>query len=187
MKTTFKLERLYYGMSVYSISDEAGRSVELPAGVEPQAAPLTELLDSGWGSDSDRKIVEARLFDIAVATKLAEITAYDESEDVNSFDLNGQRMWLPFDMRQKIRSRLPVEEDAGRTSTTLWYGTTPVQLPIALARKLIKDVELYATDCYDRTAAHKAAVMSLTDRADVEAYDHTAGYPARPSLTVPVA
>lgn len=183
MKTTVKFERLYYGMRVYSISDEAGHSVELPAGTEPEEASLEGLLVTDWGSETDRALVGCRLLELVKEAKTAEITAYDESEAVNSFELDGLRMWLPFELREKIRARLPEEEAAGRTTTTLWYGIVPVQLPIALARKLISCIELYAIDCCDRTAAHKAAVAAMTDIDAVRAYDYTAGYPERPVIT----
>lgn len=117
------------------------------------------------------------------AQKIAEIDRYDTSEAVNGFELDGMTMWLDFDTRQRIRSRLPVEKSAGRETTTLWYGTVPVPLPITLAEQLLDSIELYATDCYDVTAAHKAAVQALASIEEVEAYDHTTGYPERLIIT----
>lgn len=184
MKTKVKFERLYYGMHVYSISDEAEHTVELPAGVNPdEESSLQELLATDWGTQTDRALVVARLLELVKEAKIAEITAYDTSAAVNSFVLDGLPMWLPFELREKIRARLPEEEAAGRTMTTLWYGTVPVQLPIALARKLISKIELYAIDCCDRTAAHKAAVSAMTDIDAVKSYDHTTGYPERPVIS----
>lgn len=117
------------------------------------------------------------------AQKTAEIDRYDTSEAVNGFELNGMTMWLDFEKREKVRSRLPVEKEAGRETTTLWYGTVPVQLPIALAEHLIDRIELYAADCFDATAAHKAAVEALETKEAVEAYDFTQGYPERLVIT----
>lgn len=114
-----------------------------------------------------------------MALKLAEIAAYDTSEAVNSFVLNGMVMWLPFELREKVRARLPVEQSDGRTMTTLWYGTIPVQLPIDFAGRLMDKIELYAADCYDVTAAHKAAVEALDSIDAVEDYDYKRGYPER--------
>lgn len=183
METKVQFERLYYGMNVYSISDESGNTVELPAGVNPDEKSLTELLAVGWDDEAGRALVEAHILKLAIEAKLAEIDAYDNSDAVNGFVLDGMKMWLPYELREKIRSRLPVEEDAGRVTTTLWYGTVPVQLPITIARKLIDVIELYAIDCCDRTAAHKAAVSAMTDVDAVHAYDHTAGYPERPVIS----
>lgn len=115
--------------------------------------------------------------------KIAEIEAYDTSEAVNSFILDGMAMWLPFELREKIRTRLPVEKDAGRDTTTLWYGTTPVELPIELAGKLLDRIELYAADCYDVTARHKADIEALDSIEAIEVYDYTAGYPEKPEIS----
>ena len=182
MKTTVKFERLYYGMRVYSISDEAGHTAELPAGTEPDEASLEGLLVTDWGSETDRALVGCRLLELVKEAKTAEITAYDESEAVNSFELDGLRMWLPFEMRQKIAERLPTEKNAGRTTTTLWYGTIPFQLPVTLAETLLDKIKLYAADCFDVTASHKAAVEAMTDIDAVRAYDYTTGYPERPVI-----
>lgn len=113
------------------------------------------------------------------AQKIAELDRYDTSEAVNGFTLNGMSMWLDFDTRQKIAERLPSEKNAGREVTTLWYGNIKFQLPIALVESLLDKIKLYAADCYDVTAKHKAAVQALDTKEDVEAYDYTTGYPER--------
>ena len=45
------------------------------------------------------------------------------------------------------------------------------------AEEILAGVEVYASDCYDVTENHKAAVDALTDVAAVEAYDYATGYP----------
>ena len=45
------------------------------------------------------------------------------------------------------------------------------------AAEILAAVEVYASDCYDVTENHKAAVEALTDAASVEAYDYASGYP----------
>lgn len=111
------------------------------------------------------------------ARKIAAIDRYDSSTAVNGFELNGMTMWLDFDLRQKIAERLPSEKNAGRTVTTLWYGNVQFQLPIALVEAMLDRIKLYAADCYDVTASHKAAVEALQTKEEVEAYDYKTGYP----------
>ena len=79
--------------------------------------------------------------------------------------------------------RLASEEAAGRSVSTLWLGGRSFVLPIGRARAILDKVEMYAADCFDVTAAHKAAVESLESIAAVDAYDYTAGYPERLTLT----
>lgn len=183
MKTSAKFERLYYGMRVYSISDEAGQTVELPAGIEPDAESLAGLLAGDWGTDADRALVGTRLLELTVEAKLAEIDAYDTSEAVNGFVLDGAMAWLDRNTRGGLARRLASEANDGREVTTLWLDTRSFTLPIALAKALLDIVELYAADCFDVTARHKAAVAAMTDIESVRAYDHTSGYPDRPVIS----
>ena len=42
---------------------------------------------------------------------------------------------------------------------------------------MLSALELYALECYNVTAAHKANVMALESVDDVVAYDYESGYP----------
>lgn len=123
------------------------------------------------------RVVEAR------KAKTAEIDAYDTSEAVNSFTLDSQTMWLAKADRVGLSNSIAIEEAAGRTVTALWSGGTEYHIPIVAARRMLAALELYALDCFNVTARHKAAVASLDTVEAVETYDHTAGYPARPEFS----
>lgn len=112
-----------------------------------------------------------------MARKLAEIEAYDMSEAVNGFVLDGVTVWLDKATRVGLMNSLNCEKAAGHTETTLWLGTWAISLNVERAMQLLAAVELYALECYNVTAAHKATVESLGSAEEVEAYDHTAGYP----------
>lgn len=109
--------------------------------------------------------------------KIAEIDAYDTSDAVNSFVLNGASVWLDWEMRQRARTKIEATQKAGKPNVTLWFGTVHFELPCELATQLIWLVEDYAGDCYDVTASHKAAIDAMTDKEAVEGYDFTKGYP----------
>lgn len=184
MKVTSKFERLYYGMRVYSLTNEDGQTVELPAGLELTADSITTLLgDSEWGSVEDRALVEAFLLDLVIDAKIREIDAYDTSSAVNGFILDGELAWLDRNTRGGLGRRLASEKREGREISTLWLGTRNFPLPIPLAKSLLDIVEVYAADCFDVTAQHKATVLAMTDVDAVRAYDHTSGYPPRPVIS----
>lgn len=111
------------------------------------------------------------------ARKLAEIDSYDTSPAVNSFTLNGATVWLDKATRVGLMNSLNCEKAAGRDTTTLWLGTTPITLNVERAMQLLSAVELYALECFGVTASHKAAVEALDTIEAVEAYDYTTGYP----------
>lgn len=120
----------------------------------------------------------------AKAQKIAEIDAYDTSPAVNGFCLNGERVWLDFELRDRVYQGNERLQRIGRTDTTLWLGKQCYNLSIEQAQNIISHIEAYAKDCYNVTAAHKKAVSELTSIEEVEKYDITAGYPAQLRMEV---
>lgn len=117
------------------------------------------------------------------AQKLAEISVFDASDAVNSFIIDGKNIWLSKDTRLALRQRFAAEKVVGITSTTLWYGTYKFSLGVDKALDMLNAIEIYACKCYDITAAHKAAVQSMTDIEDILSYDFKVGYPDKLSFT----
>lgn len=118
------------------------------------------------------------------AERLAEIDAYDTSDNVNSFKLNGTPMWLSRDMRLTLRNRLNSENAVGKNDTTIWYEGRNIEMQIDAALQLLTALEVYASNCYDVTAHHQVSIMSLGSIAEVGAFDITAGYPEIPEYTL---
>lgn len=115
---------------------------------------------------------------------LKKIEAYDTSPAVNGFILNGERVWLDFELRDRVYQGNERLQRIGRTDTTLWLGKQCYNLSIEQAQNIISHIEAYAKDCYNVTAAHKKAVSELTSIEEVEKYDITAGYPAQLKMEV---
>lgn len=115
---------------------------------------------------------------------LKKIEAYDTSPAVNGFVLNGEHVWLDFELRDRVYQGNERLQRIGRTDTTLWLGKQCYNLSIEQAQNIISHIEAYAKDCYNVTAAHKKAVSELTTIEEVEKYDITAGYPAQLKMEV---
>lgn len=109
--------------------------------------------------------------------KKDEILRYDSSEEVNAFYMQGQRMWLDKATRAGLMLRLQAEQSMGKETTTLWYGSHQFELPMANAFQMLYALELYASQCYDNTQRHLAAVDALESKEEIEAYDYSTGYP----------
>ena len=120
---------------------------------------------------------EADVLNSAKAAVLAAIEAYDTSPAVNGFMLNGQRVWLDFELRDRVYQGNERLQRIGRTDTTLWLGKQCYKLSIEQAQNIISHIEAYAKDCYNVTAAHKKAVAEMSTVEEVLGYDYTAGYP----------
>ena len=117
--------------------------------------------------------------DVIKEEAIEQITEYDQSEDVNSFTLQGKQMWLPKETRVGLVNSVTIEKNAGKKTTVLWFGGEKYELPVDTALQMLSALELYALECYNVTAAHKAAVNALESVEDVVAYDYTQGYPEK--------
>lgn len=120
---------------------------------------------------------------VACDAKLAAITVHDCSPEVNSFRIGGAVMWLDRDTRVSLSRTIGIEAAAGALTTTIWYNDAlpPVRfdLPIEAAQAMLSALEIYAKECFNATQAHRAAVYALDTTYQIEAYDHTAGYPEK--------
>lgn len=117
--------------------------------------------------------------DVIKEEAIEQITEYDQSEDVNSFTLQGKQMWLPKETRVGLVNSITIEKNAGKKTTVLWFGGEKYEFPVDTALQMLSDLELYAVQCYNTTAMHKANVISLESVGDVVNYDYTLHYPEK--------
>ena len=117
--------------------------------------------------------------DVIKEEAIEQITEYDQSEDVNSFTLQGKQMWLPKETRVGLVNSVTIEKNAGKETTILWFGGERYELPVDTALQMLSALELYAVQCYNTTAMHKANVISLESVGDVVNYDYTLHYPEK--------
>lgn len=118
------------------------------------------------------------------AEKIAEITAYDTSSSVNGFVLNGLLVWLDKATRVGLMNSTTIAKAAGQKTTTLWLGGMKLVVDCDKAIQLLSALEMYALECFNVTASHKAAVNELTTIEEVEAYDYKADYPKMLEMSV---
>lgn len=113
-----------------------------------------------------------------------EIDAYDTSDEVNSFFLNGIKVWLNKDTRVGLMNSLTIEKNSGKEESTLWFNNICITINCDAAIQMLSALELYALSCYNITAQHRIAVQNLTTLDAAMAYDYTTGYPERLSFTI---
>ena len=120
----------------------------------------------------------------AKVDKIAEIAAYDTSDKVNGFMLNGLLVWLDKATRVGLMNSTTIAKAAGKQTTTLWLGGLKLVVDCDKAIQLLSALEMYALECFNVTASHKQAVSELTTIEEVEAYDYKAGYPKMLEMSV---
>ena len=145
--------------------------------------PSIEQLES-WGFEEyiEPTPTPEELLQRAKSAKITELEAYDASDAVNSFSVNGKTMWLDAATRQQLRISLDAMQQAGRETVTKWFDGLQYTYPIDVWYFMLAQVEVYAADALNVTEAHKAAINALTSVSEVEAYDYTVGYPDKLSF-----
>ena len=144
----------------------------------PSEQRLTE-----WGYEEyiEPTPIPEELLARAKDNKIAELEAYNKSDAVDSFTINGKTMWLDHDLRQQLRISLDALSQAGRENVTKWFDGLEYTYPIDVWYYMLGQVEVYAADALNVTESHKAAINALDDIEDVEAYEFT-GYPEKLSF-----
>lgn len=128
----------------------------------------------------------------AKVDKIAEIAAYDTSDKVNGFILNG--MLIPWskndpnspnvEKRMGLRQNIADKVALGEENIAIWLKGMSFTMPCAQAEALMRSIENYAYECFNVTASHKQAVSELTTIEEVEAYDYKTGYPKMLEMSV---
>ena len=128
--------------------------------------------------------LDALKLEEAKSEKIAEITAYDTSDNVNGFMLNGLLVWLDKATRVGLMNSTTIAKATGQKTTTLWLKGIKLVVDCDKAIQMLSALEMYALECFNVTASHKAAVNELTTIEEVEAYNYKSGYPKMLEMSV---
>ena len=142
------------------------------------------LIKAGYKEYQEPVPTEEEKLELAKTDKVAEITAYDTSSSVNGFKLNGMLVWLDKATRVGLMNSTTIAKAAGQETTTLWFRDVKLVVDCDKAIQLLSALEMYALECFNVTASHKAAVSELKTIEEVEAYDYKAGYPKMLEMSV---
>lgn len=134
--------------------------------------------------ESNKEKYKGMTIEKAKEKLIAEITAYDTSSSVNGFMLNGLLVWLDKATRVGLMNSTTIAKAAGQQTTTLWLKGIKLVVDCDKAIQLLSALEMYALECFNVTASHKAAVGELKTIGEVEAYDYKTGYPKMLEMSV---
>lgn len=141
--------------------------------------PTEQYVYDGCWLDTGGVASEQALLAAAQREVLSAIEAYDASDSVNAFMLNGQRVWLDKATRVGLMNSTSIAKTMGQATTTLWLGEAKLVVDCDKAIQLLSALEMYALECFNVTAAHRKAVNEMTTLEDVLGYDYTGGYPQK--------
>lgn len=177
------------GRILVALNEEVVKTVEsTPSGMNdkgemryPEQENTQYAYDTFW-LDNPTKSADA--LSVAKQTVLKELAAYDISPEINSFNVNGTTAWYDKATRVGLMNSITIVKSLGYKTTTLWLGDIKYVLDCDRAIELLSKIEMYALECYNRTAAHRQALEELTDIADVLQYDYKSGYPKKLEITL---
>lgn len=130
-----------------------------------------------------KEIIEENTLERAIALKVEEIKAYDNSDKVNSFLLNGVPVWINREDRVGTRRAIELDIEAGNIESEIWLQGMRLQVNSQLALKLLDKVEHYAYQAYNVTQRHIHNIKQKTSIEEVNKYDYTQGYPQQLELS----
>lgn len=182
IKTCMKEQKMYWKNGFYD--------TPVDGSVEISVSYWQELLN---GQSIGKQIVEneegypilvEHEYDIEEVRKMkvSDIQMYDKSNDVNSFNFEGEPTWLDKSTRVGLFNSIMIEEKAGKTDTVIWLDGVKYTIPISGALSMLNAIELYAINCYNVTQGHIAAVNELTSIEEIKNYDFKQGYPTKLSF-----
>lgn len=210
------MEKLYIRKSI------AGNYIEFPDSIDSEywagkiGSTYEDYLDNKWIELSDsqvafheqypqatiKEVLEEQLTPAPVRTLqdakdecLAKIIEYDESYNVNSFDvilshdtigenneiIEGQKIttWLTPSQRSNYKNSVDAALLIGIQTLHPVMNGIELSLSTQDAQLALARIQLYADTCYNVTERHKDIVKSLTTVKSIDEYDYTVGYPEK--------
>ena len=117
--------------------------------------------------------------------KLAQIYQYDSSDAINDVIINNTvHGWVDAEQRANYRSSLDAAKRMGLTQVSFFVDNNLFTVSVEQAEDLLAAIQIYADQCFIVTKQHEIDVQSLSTIEEVEAYDYTAGYPAKLNFTI---
>ena len=142
--------------------------------------PTDEMLfEDGWEVYVTPELTEEEIISNAKRDKLHDIEMYDSSTEVNEFYIQDMPVWLDKSTRSGLMLRFNSELAMKKENTTLWYNGISFTLPLNVAIQMLYALEVYASECYDNTQAHLAAVGKLETLDEILEYNYRVGYPEK--------
>ena len=155
-----------------------------PQPIEEGKIVAIEDVFNHYPTEEDEKALYDAWLAMERRVKVVEIEQFAKTDSVKVFEVNGVSGWLDSEERGSIRRAASDKAAEGRDVFTLYLSGHGIEMKPTEVEDILKVVEIYASDCFDHTEAHKLAVNALAVIEDVQNYDISAGYPAHPVFNV---
>lgn len=145
--------------------------------------PIVEVLGEGQDEIINNELIHyvpnTWTIDDAREELLLKIEDYDTSEQINGFYLGNTIAWIPRETRVALQNSTAILLKNNIGTATLWNGVDKYEIPCRVLLAMLDALEMYALECFNKTAEHKANAMKLETIEEIENYDYTTGYPEK--------
>lgn len=102
---------------------------------------------------------------------------YDTCDEVNVFYVNGKKCWFDKATRVGLISSINLEKYIDKKDTTIWFGNNPITMSISKAIAFLRELEIYAMECYNVTQKHIVEINNTETIEELLEFDITKDYP----------
>lgn len=132
----------------------------------------------------DVEVLSVQIDNIPSTTQLKEliinsINEYDKCSDINTFFFNDEPSWLDKNTRIGLINSLSIQKDKGLETSTIWINGSPHVVDIERFIDFLRDLEIYAIECYNTTQTHIQNINMITDRNMLFNYNFCSSYPEK--------
>lgn len=139
----------------------------------PQAS-INEVLNM----ELDEHLELERTLEIAQIEAIQKLNAYDNSDAVNGFTINGTiKAWFTVQERTNYKNSLDSAKLLGVDTLQFFVGDQALTIDTSMAERLLAMIQIYADACFIQTKKHENAIKALETIEEVDNYDFTTGYP----------
>jgi hypothetical protein len=135
------------------------------------------LFEDGWEVFIENKPTQEVLLNNIKEKIINQIYSYHSSNNINVFYIGNNSLWLDKTLRTELKTRFDAEVKNGKTETVIWYNNTPFVFQLDKAIQLLCDLEIYASECYDKTQTHIMNIKNMDNIEEIEKYDFKNDYP----------
>lgn len=138
------------------------------------SASVREVWDIALTPPYERTVEDAR------RELLDKIERYNISENVDSFIVNDTiTHWFTVQERLNYKQSIEAAKLLGVETLSFYIGDVKMDVAPDQAEQMLALIQLYADQCFMTTKQHKLNAQALETIEEIEAYDHTKGYPEK--------
>ena len=130
-------------------------------------------------TEQDIEIKKQSVLPLYKAMLISEIISYDSSVAVNEFTFDSKSMWIPVDVRTRIKGAISDAETLNATTITLGINEIPYTFEVQKVKVMFAHLEAYALAVNNNTLNHLQTIKQLQTLEDIVNYDYTQGYPSK--------